>query len=265
VNAYKFLSILLAIVIVGGGIFYGFERHSNAKKRRALTNQIAELEGVVKETETAYSRRAVEVDNLKLENEDLRNRIEDRDEEVVALSEAVLRWKNKYFKIKNAKQTVVIIEGGPEGLDPNCEECLAGVRLRVDFADEQDPWRVSGFTLTTPAEAEVAIEWTRGLNLSLVLTKDKDDLFRVYLDTDSPDLIPADLKLSVDPSILEKRWYEKIGIGSDLTVGEGVVSSVKIVYDVFDNWSLGPVIMLNYDGNELRKTYGVSTTWYPFR
>jgi hypothetical protein len=264
-NAYKLLSILLAVVLAGGGIFYAFERSSNSSKRRELNNQIAELEGTVQETETAFSRRAIEVSKLKLDNEELRDKIKDRGEEAVALSEAILKWKDKYFKIKDATESAVDHEGKVVIIEPGCEECFSKVRLRVDFEGEYDSFRVFGFTLTNPPYSEVTTTWIQGLKLSLVLTKDKDDLFRVYLDTDSPDLVPAELKLSVDPSILDRRWYEKIGMGSDITIGEGLVSSLKIVYDVFDNWSLGPVMMLNYDGDKLRKTYGISTTWYPFR
>lgn len=257
ISVYKLLSIVLAGLLVVTAGFYGFERWSNARERRILTNQIADLEGTVQETETAYSRRAVEIKNLKLDNKELRQKIEDRDEEAVALAESVLKWKDKYIKIKNATETVVDPDGDPNTTDD--------IRIRVDFEKEEDPLRVSGFTLTNPPEAEVSIEWMRDLKLSLILTKDDDDLFRVYLDTDSPDIVPSELKLSVDPSILDRKWYEKIGVDMGISGGEGVASTISLRYDVFNNWSIGPSVVLHYDGQRLRKTYGISTTYYPFR
>lgn len=256
-TVYKLLSVVLAGLLVAGGVFYGIERYTHAKQRRELTNQIAELEGVIQETETAFSRRAVETSNLKLKNKELQTKIEDRDEEAVALTETVLKWKTKYIKVKNATETVVDTDGDPNTTDD--------IRLRVDFAQIEDPIKVSGFTLTNPPEAEITIEWMRDLKLSLILTKDKNDLFRIYLDTDSTDVVPADLRLTVDPSILDRRWYEKIGVDGAVAAGEGIAFMVGLRYDVFDNWAIGPALMMHYDGNKLRKTYGISTTWRLFR
>jgi len=283
ISIYKLLSVVLVALLVVGGVFYGIERHANAKQRRELTNQIADLEGMVQEAETLYSHRSVEVKNLKLKNEELNKIIKDRNEEAVALTEAVLKWKNKYIKVTKvsqslsytdpkrveelAKELIQCEANSNADLDliSACEKLWEYVRARVEFDETQDPLRVYGFTLTNPPEAEINIEWIRDIKLSLVLTKDKNDLFRVYLDTNSPDLVPAELKLSVDPGILDRKWYEKIGVDGSVTVGQGVASSLGLRYDIFDSWSLGPSIILHYDGEKLRKTYGVSTTWYPFR
>lgn len=262
---YKLLSIVLATLLLVGGAFFVFEKYSNSKKRRELNNLIAGLTDVVQETETAYSRRAVETDNLRLENEELRTKINDRDEEAVVLTETVIRWKNKYIKAKNTKETVVDKEDRIVVIEPQCEDCFAAVRFKVDFDETQDPLRVHGFTLTNPSEAEINIEWIRDLKLSLILTKDDDDLFRVYLDTNDSDVETSDLKLSVDPSILDRSWYEKIGVDGAIGIGEGFASLIGLRYDVFDNWAIGPAVILYYDGNSLKKMYGISTTFYPFR
>jgi len=253
-NAYKVLSIALAALMLVGGSFYLFERSANSKKRRELNNKVAELTGMVQETETAFSRLAKESNDLVIENDEIKALLKDRDEEAVALTEVALRWKSKYFKAKNVTQTVVPSEDGED-------------RIRVDFSHEEDPLRVSGFTLTNPPEAEVSIEWTRDLKLSLILTKDEDDVFRIYLDSDADvgGITFGDLKLSVDPSILGRKWYEKIGIGGAITVGEGVASNLSLMYNVVDDWSVGPTVLLYYDGNTLKKLYGVNALWYPFR
>jgi hypothetical protein len=244
---YKYLSILLGVLILGGGIFYSFERYSNAKKRKELSNQIAVLEGTIKETETAYSK------------------INDRDEEVVMLTETVLKWKSIYFEIKDATEKVVDEEGVEVVLSPDCDFCFVGRRFMVAFDEKQDPLRVHGHTMTNPPEATVNIEWIRDIQLTLILTKGEDDLFRIYLDSNTSDIVPTELRLLVDPSILDKKWYEKIGMNNYVVVGEGVGSSLSIMYDFFDHWSLGPSVFLYYDGQDLKKLYGISSVWYPFR
>jgi hypothetical protein len=261
---WKYLSILLAGLLVVSGIFYIVERSSNKKVRRELNNEIAKLEGVVKETETAYSRRALEVRDLEIKNKDLSVKIKDRDEKITALGEAVLKWKGKYFKIKGT-QSVVDSDGNETSLDLECRECLIGKRFIVGFDETKDHWRVWGNTITNPPEAEINISWASGLRLSFILTRNEDDTFRLYLDSDSPDLVPAELELAIDPSVFEKKWYEKIGVGLDIGVGEGVYSAVQLHYDIFDDLFVGPKLIWTYDGNKLRKLYGATFGWYPFR
>ena len=79
------------------GVALWWEKSSHGKTKRKLNNQIAELEGTIKETETVFSRRAIKVEDLESENEDLQSLIDDRDENILALAETNLRIRNKYF------------------------------------------------------------------------------------------------------------------------------------------------------------------------
>ena len=265
-KVYKYLSIGLMAVLCLGGIFFYLEKSAHSKSRKELTNKIADLEGVIQETETAYSRRAIEIDNLKSKNSELQNVIEDRDEKIVSLTETTLQLKNKYFKIKDAYQQLVDKEGNviesPGEL--TCEE-LESARFKVSFEHIEDPLKVTGHTLSNPAYAEVNLEWTRGLKLNIILAKTKQDTFRIYIDTDNSDIIPTDLRLSVDPAMFQNAWYERIGVGADIGVGKGVQSSIRIFYDVLPEWYVGPNISFYYDGEALKTLYGVSVGWYLFR
>lgn len=262
---YKYLSMFLGVLLLVGGGFYLYERHSRRAAERELNNKIAELEGMVKETETAYSARGVELEDLKLKNKELQGLVEDRDEEIAALGEVVLKWKTKYFEIKNATGSVVGGDGTTVVEVPaDCQTCLKDLRFRVDFDEVREYLRVKGHTLTNPAYAAVEVSWERPLKLTFVLAK-KDDKFRLYFDSNTPDLVPGDLTLTVDPSVFEKSWYEKIGVGLDVGVGEGVQSSVRVFYDILPDWFVGPVVTFGYDGQRTRTLYGATVGWYPFR
>lgn len=262
---YKYLSILLGLGLLVLGGFYLWERHSNSVAQTALNNEIAKLEGTIRETETASSVRALEIEDLKSKNKDLQKVIDQRDEEVAALGEAVLKWKTKYFQIKDATGTVVGGDGTTVVEIPaDCQTCLKDLRFRVDFNEEKDYLKIEGFTLTNPAYAELSVGWTRELKLTFLLTK-KDDNFRLYFDSNTPDLIPGELTLKVDPSVFERKWYEKLGVSSSVSVlGDGVVFSLSAIYDITDNMFVGPnVALFPHDG--VGTAYGAIFGWYPFR
>ncbi len=256
---YKLVSgvLLVALLVLGATTLY--TRHKNNQLITQLNNKVATLEGTLKETETAASVRAVELENLKSQNKELQGIMDKRDEEVAALGKIILLWKKKYFEIKDA-------QGSVEGEVPvGCEECAKTLRLRVDFGQTQDYLRVDGYTLTNPAYAELEVRWERPLKLSFILAK-KDDKFRLYVDSNSPDIIPGELTLTVDPSVFEKKWYEKLYVGGSLNVGEGIATSLGIGYEFTKNISAGPSVFVFYDGQRrMFKLYGANVQWYPFR
>jgi len=263
---YKYVSVIFLVVVVFlGGMLY-FEKRAHADSKKELSNEIAKLEGVVQETETAFSRRAIEVRNLKSENKELQVKIKDREEDIIALTEANIVIKKKLIKIENANQIVVNQEGEEVPPDPSCDDCFAESRFKVEFEKEVDPYRVKGFTLTNPAYAELSVEWMRDLELEVILTKDDDGNFRAYLDSKDKEIVPAELKLQVDPTVLKRKWYENIGIGSDLMFGKhGGTFSIKLFYEIMEQWYLGPSFMVMYDGKKAKTFYGITAGWYMFR
>ena len=262
---YKYVSIVLVGCLGTLGVFYVVEKRGNDKAQEQLNNQISKLQGVVKETETAYSSRAIEAENLKSSNSELNKKIKDRDENIAALGNAVLEWKDKYYKISDAHGSVVDPNGNPTVIPPVCEDALKDKRFRVDFDQTQDNIQVKGYTLTNPSEAYINLHWTRPLNLEVILTKDKDNHYKVYIDPKSANIVPTELSLKVDESVLEYKWFQKIQFNGNLDFGQGVLTTIGVGYDILDNFSIGPNIVFLYDGGSLKRLYGVSTVWYPFR
>jgi hypothetical protein len=261
---YKYLSILLVLGLFVLGGFFAWEKYSHAKDTQAFNNQVAKLEGTIKETETAYSTRGIEVEDLKSQNKELQNKIKSRDEDIAALGQAVLQWKDKYYKITDAHGSFTDTSGGVIEIPADCQTCLSGLRLKVDFKQEQDNVEVSGFTLTNPAYAEIKLHWTKPLVLDIILAKNDSGDFRIYVDPNDASVVPTSLNLSVDPSVFSHKWYEKIMIGADIGAGTGVITSLRLGYECFNNWIIGPFITAEFD-NQFRKFYGASVGWFPFR
>lgn len=263
---YKYLSGALAILLLIAAGFYGYERYTHKRDKRQMLNEISKLEGTVQETESAYSRRAIEIEDLKAKSDELQEIIEARDEQILALSQASLRWKTKYFKMANATQTVVTSDPS-EPTECAVQDGCPSVRMRVDFEQEQDPIRVSGYTLTSPPYAEVAVEWIRPLNLEIILTKNDIDGLRLYVNPENSDVETAELQLFIDPSVMERAWYENIAFGVDVAAGSGAFQAdVRVHYDFLANLYAGVMVVFQVDYTGVPRVFGgASIGWYPFR
>ena len=257
---YRFISAFLSLCLLTAGGFYVYERYSHLKTKRNSNNSIARLEGTIQETTTAYSVRGVELENLRSQNSELQGKIDDRDEEIASLLNVNLKLKNEILKSKNAKESE---ETGPSG------EKRARVDFEMRYPDvSNNPLlAIYGHTLTNPAYSELSLVWLRAIELDLILAKSGSS-YRFYLDTKDSnefDGHSVKLNLSIDPSVFEKKWYEKLGVGLDISAGEGVQGSFRLFYDVLSDIYFGPNVTLGYDGIKMRKMYGASVGWYPFR
>jgi len=261
---WKYFSFfLIAGILVLGG-FYLFERYSHAKTRKEFNNQVTELQGTLKETETAYSMLAILKDNLKTSNEELRKIIEDREEEVAVLSEINIKLRDRIVEITDATSSVEDSNGNPIEIESDCEECLKDKRFRVDFIAGDDLLDIQGYTLTNPSFVDISFKWRRDIKLNLILTK-KNEKFRIYVNSEGSDVESAKLSLSVDPNVFKNKWYQKIGFGTSIGIGSGVQSSVGAYYEITNDWTIGPLFTFQYDGNKFGTFYGAQALWFPFR
>lgn len=248
---------------------YWWQRKVHLEEVNKLNNALAASQQLVKETQTAVSSRAFEIEDLKAQNSDLQKVIKSKKEEVFALTDIALQWKNKYFEIKDAKQTVVNEAGTqPASLSSECEDCFAKTRIKVEFDQTKDDLRIFGYTITSPAQAQINLEWLKPLQLQLVLTKSEDGSFKVYLDekdrSQSSMIVPTQLTLKVDPSVLSRKWYENIGFGADVQASQsGFSSSIRAFYNIKPNVFVGPSVTLQYTG-QFQAFYGVTVGWFPF-
>lgn len=226
---------------------------------------MVELEGVLQETETAKSVRALFEEELEAQADALQEIINDRDERILAQAQVAIRLKERLFKAEseNVKQ-VLVTQAGEEVVITEENKCDDDLRYRVDFNIKNHPMRITGYTLTNPAYAEMRLEWIDSLNLEVNLTMDEDGNFRVYADSD--ELRIGDIKLKVDPNILEVKWYERISFGADLAAGEfGAQLGLRPGYDVLNNLNVNFLFVLQYDGSSAKTFYGAGVTWYVWK
>lgn len=228
---------------------------------------MAESQQLVKETQTAVSSRAFEIEDLKAKNEDLQKIIKKNKEKILATTDIALQLQNQLIQIKNANQTIVDEAGSqPASVPSECQACLSKTRVKVDFDETKDNLRVYGFTLTSPAQATINLQWLEPLKLQLVLTRGEDGSFKIYLDDESKSVVPTALTLKVDPSVLERKWYEKIALGADVGASQmGFNASFRAMYGVKNNLYVGPAVSLSvmFTG-QIAPFYGASVLWMPF-
>lgn len=265
---YKILSIILAGLLVVAGIFYVYERYTKNKMQDELNNQLAQLSKTLKETETAYSKLGLQVDNIKAENKQLQKIIDKKNEEIVALNEVVLHWKDLYFKILNASGGVVDPNTGEViPVEPDCEKCLQNKSFKVEFSQTQDYLKISGYTLYNyqkPSQAFIDVKWVRDLKLTIILTKNKN-VYKAYVDTNSSDVVPSSVELKVDPSVFDIKWYQRLGVGANVGLGDGLMVGLNAYVQIFNNILVGPSFVNVFNGKDYMKFYGANVGWFPFR
>jgi hypothetical protein len=263
-----FLAILIVCLVAGGW----WKQIQYLDELSNLNNALAASQQLIRETATAYSSKAFEVENLKTQNKDLQAAIKRNKEEIFALTNISLEWKDKYFEIKNAKQTVVDTSGSqPTSLSTECEFCLVDKRFKVEFNQEQSNLQISGYTLTNPPYASIKLHWTKPLKLQLALTKDKSGDFKVYIDSEDKEVVPTELVLKVDPTILGRKWIEKINIFGSIGVGHtvtepkswGGLMSVGVGYLITPRINLGLGVTALYN-RDFQLYYQVLINYFPF-
>src|SRR3990167_10558141 len=207
--------IVVSIIFVFLSSVFIINKHHQQEIKK-LNNIVAEQQTIQQESESVWSRLAIQSDQIILENKALENVVKDRDEKILTLTQTNLKLKGQYFKILDAKQSVVDKEGNiiPSELQPIESQEF---RYKVQFEKKQDNLKIVGFTLTNPAYSELHFEWTKPLILSLVITK-KDKSYRVYIDSKDKTVVPTDLKLTIDPSLFEQRWFERFFVLTDIGI-----------------------------------------------
>lgn len=259
-NSLDWVKVIMGILMAGLAIF-GIAQFTKAKQeeaaRIAAQNEIALMSDVIEEKEGVWSRLSVQqediIEQLREENSDLATTIEDRDANILAMSEAIARFSN--IRVVVRPQNVV-------------QEPVED-RIRVAFTEEVDPIRVEGFTLTDPPEAEVTVGFTRPLQLRTVITQEEDGSWRTYIEGDYPNLEIEQIETVVNPFPERGRtWVENISIGGGLhgsTQFDAAFGEVFLMYTFDDSISVGPSAGVAVIDDEARFMLGAKFVWYPWR
>lgn len=253
--------VLAGALVVGCGAA-AWKRHDYLKQLRELRNKVAAHEQTVEVQKGVFTKASMEIDGLKklldstkAEQARLRSELDKSKAEVLGLTEVSVKLRQDYEALLKAKQTEIPGVDGKPG------------RTKVEFDREFGPYRVSGHTLTNPAEAFLRLSQHRPMRLTLAITQMEDRSWRAYA-ASSEDDVSIEVKLSaVNPYLLERKWYERIGFnaylgGGTIGIEPGALLGVGISVD-FSKFSLGPMVLFSTTGLSDR-FYGVSFTYRPF-
>jgi len=247
INKIILLALIVGIISV---VIYSYITQRRSEEQIInLNNELFKLQKIKQETDTAYSKQTLITEDIKSTNKELQKTIDKKNEEILVLGDISLKWKDKYYQIKNATQTIINSDSSTDGstdIDDNCRDQLKNIRYKVDFSHQEDNILASGYTLTNPPYAELSIKFTDDLKLELILTKTKDKNFKIYLDSKSETIVPVELNLKIDPSVFDVKWYERIILAGDINVGsKAILGSVNVLYDL-DKWLIGGGVSAGY-------------------
>jgi len=267
-NVYKFLSICLAIALAIAVTFFVVQSKKTTDVEAQLEQETSKNIVLTKDSNTLYDTQAQQVQNLqanldavKLENSDLAKQIQDKDKQVVALTQLTVSLKDQLFKINSAKQTVQDQNGNVVDFHLVPEECEK-LSERVDFEQTQDNMHVKGYTTTNPAFAQLQLNYVNPFQVNVIVVETKTNQFEAYADV-NPQLNLNAMKVQFQP--LEHHWYEKLSIGTSIAAGRSnALASVSPKYDV-GAFSVGPEVYFLFNTSTGYSTlYGASIAWHPW-
>lgn len=265
------LAVLLAVSLGFGGYFFFRAKHIQERETAARVdaqNRIAELSRTLKEGERTWSRLAQEKDASNIENEyltqlinDALDAIRERDEQITVLNHTIANFRPVRVVVEPGNVTQI-----PDETDPE--------RVRVEFDQTwEDFMRISGFTLTNPAEAEIQVDYTRPVHLAIVVTQREDLSWNSYVSHDVPNLEIETIDTTVSPLSRpqeETKWYEGIyagfgfGLGRELSGGSVAgFGLLELGYD-FGDFEFGLLGMFNAWDSGASPGLGLTFRFNPF-
>jgi hypothetical protein len=257
---YGFFTVLgLMIVAI---VFAAIKKNSYDRQLANLRNEVAGKAHTIEVFDGVFEKMSLETNDLRAtldakdkQVQDLLSQVKKNREDLLATNQLLIRWKKAYEGAAAANQTEVPPTGGKVA------------RKRVDFDRSFGAYKVSGFTLTDPAEAGIKLEQIQALAITLAISQDKAGAWHSYV-TSSDDNTGVDIKVSaVNPYVLEPRWYELIELNVSLAGGQGgqgfgVLAGVGASYKI-KQFNVGPAFFLSIS-DRVDKFFGLNAAWRPF-
>lgn len=261
-SVLKYGSIALLILMVVGAIFAAITKNNYDNEMARLRNEVAGRDVTIEVQKGVFTKLSLETEDLRSalnskdqQVQDLLTQVKKNKEDLLAANQLVLKWKKAYEGIADAHQEEV----PPTDTTP--------ARKKVTFVKDFGAYKVSGFTLTDPAEAQVKLEQLKALALTLVISQDANKAWHAYA-TSSDDNTSVEISVSaVNPYMLDPKWYEKIEFNATVAGGQsglgfGVLAGIGVSYKI-KQFNIGPAFFLGI-GNSVDKYFGATVAWRPF-
>jgi len=249
------VGVIVTLVVVGA-----VQKSSYEDQRIELQNQIASKDKTIEIKDGLFTVLTQQNEDLmsKLNGKDaeianLKAELKKKDEELLAVTGLVIKWKKAYEDEAKAHQSI----------DPTTPG-----RDKVDFEKDFGYIGVSGYTLTNPAYAWVRVEQKRPLKLTVAVSQDESKAWHTYV-TSSEENMEVNIELSaVNPYILQPKWYEGIGVTAMLGGGQsgsgiGGLAGIGLAYKI-GNFDVGPSFIVTAS-DRVDKYFALTLNWHPFQ
>lgn len=252
------LSVLTGLSLLFGA-YMAIKAKQEEKDKVEALNKIAEMDQVRQEENGSWTKLAQQKDEiihlLEHQNQDLADDIQRRNESILSMSEAIAKIRSARIIIRTQDGDNVHETPEPDG------------RIRVSFDETQDMIRVSGFTLTNPAEAQIDVGFTRPLRLRTTITQAQNGAWRTYFESDWTGLEIQDLQTVVNPlKAVEESWTSNLILGANIGFGwnfDAFSANAYLMYEFGDVFAVGPSVGV-VSQDRIDPVFGLNFQMRPF-
>lgn len=250
---------LLLVVVIWGAV----GKWSTDKEMARLRNEAASKDQTLEVQKGLYTKLSLESDDLKsllnskdVQIQELLSQVKKSKEDLLTANQLVVQWKKAYEGAANANQTHVDpVDPGKPGRD------------KVTFDKDFGMIGVKGYTLTNPPEAWVSVNQLKPLKITVAVTQDANKQWHSYA-TSSDENTTVDIALaSVNPYVLEPKWYEKLQLNATLAGGSsgdgfGILAGIGVGYKI-KQFDIGPSVFVGIS-TKVAPYFGAQFSWRPF-
>lgn len=256
--------ILLAVV-VALAVAFTLNRRSYESRIVDLQNQVAARDKTVEIATGLYQKKTLQAQDLQklLDKKDtqvkeLQQQLDKTGAQLLTVSSLNIQLKNQIAK---GQATVVVTP--PQN---SSGKSTFAVSRKEDFGPFEVNCKMNGTEPVTPGlvGSEISLTQPRLFKLNVVVSQDKDGTWRTTA-TSSDETFKIDIDLAaVNPLLLEPRWYEKIGLNTEVGIGTdpGLLVGLGATYEV-GHFEVGPKVWVTIDRG-VSPFFGASFGWHPF-
>jgi hypothetical protein len=248
------------VVIVTAALTLYINNSKYEKQITLLRNELAQRDATIEIKEGLYRK-------LSEQSKDILSDLKAKDSQLALLSDEL---KKEKVKVLSVSTTAVILKRAVSSVDNATQvvvtENTSVKRIRVDFNHALGMFRVSGYSLTDPPYSSVVLTQVRPLKLTTAVTQDKSGVWKTFVKVNEEDFAVNVDYSTVNPTLLDRKWYENISLDFTLGKGPSLTSAIGASYD-FGRFSLGAMVGVDVSGFEsgsVSRTYYSTFSWRPF-
>lgn len=234
-NTLKQAAPLILIALIFSVIAFLIGSHRQDSTVQELNRRLSESAKTVEVKQGLYETAIGQVTDVK-------SLLDSSSQEVVELKRQLDESK---AKVLTAQKVVVLLKSPLSAPTTATQQTVPPVdaggkqRQRVDFTHDFGPFKVSGHTLTDPAEGFVTLSQGRPLSLTVAVARNSDGTWSSLVTSSEP-TVGVNVSLgSVDPGVISPSWYQRIWAVGSASVLSSPAAGLSLAY-FGERFSLGP-------------------------